>query len=191
MFNASNPSFVAVLSPDRSSPSCCNGTLALLVASATTHFDSDRDAARAFLKRATELLQVSVTQGGRRWNESPTLAGGLAAWQAKRLVAYVETNINSNIRVSTLASIVHLSVSHFSRAFRQTFGEPPHAYVTRQRIRRAQVMMMCSREPLAQIALHCGMSDQAHFTRVFRKTVGINPGRWRRLVPTADASPGS
>jgi AraC family transcriptional regulator len=191
MFNASDPSFFAVLSPDRSPPSCCNGTLALLVSSATTHFDSNRDAARASLKRAAELLQVSVNQGGRRRNESPILAGGLAAWQAKRLVAYVETNINSNIRVSTLASVVHLSVSHFSRVFKQTFGETPHAYLTRQRIRRAQVIMMRSREPLAQIALHCGMSDQAHFTRAFRKIVGINPGMWRRLVPTAHASPGS
>jgi AraC family transcriptional regulator len=191
MSNASDPSFFAVLSPDRSPPSCCNGALAPLVTSATTHCDSDRDAARASLKRAPEQPQVSVNQGGRRSNESPILAGGLAPWQAKRLVAYVESNINSNIQVSTLASVVHLSVSHFSRVFKRTFGETPHAYLTRQRIRRAQVIMMRSREPLAQVALHCGMSDQAHFTHVFRKIVGINPGMWRRLVPTTDASPRS
>jgi AraC family transcriptional regulator len=117
------------------------------------------------------------------------LAGGLAPWQAKRLAAYVETNINSNIQVSTLASVVHLSVSHFSRVFKQTFGETPHAYLTRQRIRRAQVIMMRSREPLAQIALHCGMSDQAHFTHVFRKIVGINPGMWRDSYRTLHQMP--
>ena len=118
------------------------------------------------------------------------MRGGLAPWQAKRVAAYIEANINSNFRATDLAGIVQLSVSYFFRAFRRSFGETPHAYVTRQRMRRAQVIMRSSQMPLSQIALDCGMSDQAHFTRVFRKVVGINPGVWRRQFHPRGASAG-
>jgi AraC family transcriptional regulator len=138
------------------------------------------DSATACIQAAAELLQASGNGKGCRQIESAALRGGLAPWQAKRVAAYIEANINSNFRASDLAGIVHLSVGHFSHAFRRSFGETPHAYVTRQRMRRAQVIMRSSQIPLSQIALECGMSDQAHFTRVFRKVVGINPGVWRR-----------
>ncbi len=106
--------------------------------------------------------------------------GGLAPWQAKRVVAYIESNINLSVRVADLAGIVQLSLGHFFRAFRVSFGQPPVAYVRVRRIRHAQVIMQNTQEPLSQVALHCGMCDQAHFTRVFRKIVGISPSVWRR-----------
>ena len=106
--------------------------------------------------------------------------GGLAAWRVKRVTAFVEANIGENFRVGDLARIAQLSTGHFSRAFKESFGETPLGYVNRQRMRHAQAIMLSSRDPLAQIALDCGMSDQAHFSRVFRRIVGVNPGAWRR-----------
>jgi AraC family transcriptional regulator len=106
--------------------------------------------------------------------------GGLAPWQAKRLAAYIESNISRNLRVADLAGIVQLSISHFSRAFRKSFGRPPLAYVKVRRVRHAQTILLNTREPIAQVALDCGMCDQAHFTRVFRRVVGISPSLWRR-----------
>jgi AraC-like DNA-binding protein len=96
------------------------------------------------------------------------------------VVAYIESNIGLRVRVANLAGIVQLSIFHFSRAFKESFGRPPFAYVTVRRIRRAQGIMLNTREPLSQVALECGMCDQAHFTRVFRKVVGISPSLWRR-----------
>jgi AraC family transcriptional regulator len=188
MFDASQPASCVFASADTSASCCCNETLVQLIASATATFDSDHDAARVCIQRAAELLQVNGNREGHRRNGSLALRGGLAPWQVKRAATYVEVNIDSNIRVADLASVVHLSVSHFSRAFTRSFGENPHAYITRQRMRRAQVIMLNSREPLARIALDCGMSDQAHFTRVFRKIFGINPGIWRRLFSTVPPS---
>jgi AraC family transcriptional regulator len=104
------------------------------------------------------------------------------------VVAYVEANLSLRIRVADLAGIVHLSISHFSRAFRESFGQPPAAYVKVRRIRHAQVLMLNTREPLSQVALDSGMSDQAHFTRVFRRVAGVSPSLWRRQLqskPTA------
>ena len=109
---------------------------------------------------------------------------GLAAWQVKRVAAFVEANIGENFRLGDLARIAQLSTGHFSRAFKESFGETPLGYVTRQRMRHAQAIMLSSRDPLAQIALDCGMCDQAHFTRVFRRIVGVNPAAWRRQFST-------
>jgi len=114
--------------------------------------------------------------------------GGLAPWQAKRVAAYIESNINLSLRVADLAGIVQLSLGHFFRAFRVSFGQPPLAYVKVRRIHHAQVRMLNTQEPLSQVALDCGMYDQAHFTRVFRKVVGISPSVWRRRVRSEPVS---
>lgn len=121
-----------------------------------------------------------------RSNPTPAARGrGLAGWRVQRVTAFVEANIGANIRVGDLARIVVLSTSHFCRAFKQTFGESPLRYVRRQRVRHAQAIMLCSRDSLAKIAADCGMSDQAHFSRVFRRIVGVNPGAWRSTVRAA------
>jgi AraC family transcriptional regulator len=131
------------------------------------------------VQQAAELLRVSLARDGYLWNESSS-RGGLALWQAKRVIAYVESNISLRLHVADLAGLVQLSISHFSRAFRVSFGQSPLAYVRVRRMRHAQAILLKTRAPLSQVALDCGMSDQAHFTRVFRKVVGISPSVWRR-----------
>jgi AraC family transcriptional regulator len=153
-------------------------TVALLLAVATTSFDTDRAKARECIRRAAELFEVAkadVTRPG-----SSVVLGGLATWHARRVTAYVDERLGSRIRTTELASLVSLSISHFSRTFRKTFGETPLTYVTRRRVQRAQLLMLQTRRPLAQIALDCGMCDQAHFTRLFRKIIGMTPMAWRR-----------
>lgn len=84
------------------------------------------------------------------------------------------------IRVHELARLAGLSLSHFCRAFKSTFGASPRAYVLRRRIELAQGLMVTTCESLSSIALRCGMCDQAHFTRSFRRIVGETPRSWRR-----------
>ena len=167
------------MNPQKSDGSVTSVAMNLLAA-ATATFDSDRDQAKACVQRATQLLRVSLEREGHSPNESSS-RGGLAPWQARRVVAYIESNISLSFCVADLAGIVQLSISHFFRAFKETFGQPPLVYVKVRRMRHAQVIMLSTREPLAQIALDCGMSDQAHFSRVFRKVVGISPSLWRRV----------
>jgi len=147
------------------------------LAAATATFDSGRDQAKACVLRARQLLRVSLEREG---HPRPSSRGGLAPWQARRVIAYIESNISLSFCVADLAGIVQLSISRFSHAFKVSFGQPPFVYVKVRRMRHAQVIMLSTREPLAQIALDCGMSDQAHFSRVFRKVVGISPSLWRR-----------
>jgi AraC family transcriptional regulator len=82
--------------------------------------------------------------------------------------------------VHELAWLVGLSTNHFCRAFKCTAGASPRDYVLRRRIEVAQRLMLTTSESLSSIALRCGMCDQPHFTRAFRRIVGETPYTWRR-----------
>jgi AraC family transcriptional regulator len=110
--------------------------------------------------------------------------GGLAPWQARRVAAYIEEHVGSSIRASHLAALVNLSNSHFNRAFKVSFRDTPVVYMMRQRMRVAKEMMLTTQQPLSQIALQCGLCDQAHFSRMFRRFVGLSPRLWRRQFST-------
>ena len=155
-------------------------TPACLLATATAVLDTDLDAAKMYIGRAAELMGIDLAKATPLTPARSPPRGGLAPWQAKRLRAYIGDNLASNIRATELAAIVQLSTSHFFHAFRKTFGRAPMAYIMQQRVLHAQKLMLNSRRTIAEIALDCGMCDQPHFTRVFRRIVGLNPSAWRR-----------
>ena len=155
-------------------------TLVGLIEAASAALDSDRDTARACIAKAAAMLKRSTARNPWR-EESPEIQrGGLAPWQARRVASYVTDHLGARIRTTDLAAVAQLSASHFTRAFKESFGETPLGYVSRQRMRYAQELMLRSGECLSQIALTCGHCDQSHFTRVFRRKVGMSPRAWRR-----------
>jgi AraC family transcriptional regulator len=156
-------------------------TLVGLIEAASAALDNDRDTARACIAKAAAMLKRSTARNPPPHDESPEIQrGGLAPWQARRVASYVTDHLGSRIRTTDLAGVAQLSASHFTRAFKETFGETPLGYVSRERMRYAQELMLRSGECLSQIALTCGHCDQSHFTRVFRRKVGMSPRAWRR-----------
>ena len=153
-----------------------------LLKEANTAFETDRRRAKLCIQQATELLQDTQGRPERRQVELPIVRGGLAHWQVRRVAAYIESNMCSKISVIELAALARLSIGHFSRTFKVSFGASPLAYITRQRVLRAQAIMASSEEPLSRIALDCGMCDQAHFSRIFRRLIGVSPNVWRRQI---------
>ncbi|BDG74352.1 hypothetical protein Rmf_42810 [Roseomonas fluvialis] len=111
---------------------------------------------------------------------------GLAPWQRRKVAQMVEEHLHGPLAVSDMAATARLSRSAFTRAFTASFGQPPHSYVVGRRIARAQDLMVTTNEPLAQIALACGLADQAHLSRVFRQRIGTTPRSWRRTASAAD-----
>jgi AraC family transcriptional regulator len=131
----------------------------------------------------TNLEETHAIPVASREMAAPKLesAGGLAIWQAKRVMTYIDAHLNTRLRASDLAAMTRLSVGHFSRAFKISFGRPPHAFVMTRRAEKAkQLLLMADPIPLKEIALRCGLSDQAHLSRVFRGVVGQSPVAWRR-----------
>jgi AraC family transcriptional regulator len=155
-----------------------------LLERAIAALQTDREAAFRCLSDAASLLRTerAETPSTIKTTESKYTfrAGGLARWQAQRALTYIESNLDSKFGVEQLAALAALSKAHFSRAFRHALGLPPMKYVVTRRVERAKLMMTSTRQPLSDIALACGFSDQAHFSKLFRHCVGIPPGHWRR-----------
>jgi AraC family transcriptional regulator len=106
--------------------------------------------------------------------------GGLAPWQMRKVDRYLRATLDRSMRVEDLARQVSLSASHFCRAFKTSFGTTPHMYILRLRLELARTLMLTTRDSLSQIALLCGLADQAHLSKLFRREVGETPGAWRR-----------
>jgi AraC family transcriptional regulator len=106
--------------------------------------------------------------------------GGLAPWQTRRVTELLHEHLDGELRLSTLAGACGLSVSHFARSFKVSFGTPVHRYLISQRLETAKDLLLHSNKSLSDIALQVGFSDQAAFSRTFSALVGITPGRWRR-----------
>lgn len=152
--------------------------VARLLDNAREAFDRDQDVARSCLAEAAALLDAG--RGTAPAPEPTPAKGGLAPWQARRVAAHIDRHLATTIRMKDLTELTGLSTSYFSRAFKDSFGRSPYAYVIQRRMERAQEMMLASDEPLCQIALACGLSDQAHFSRLFRREIGLSPNMWRR-----------
>jgi AraC family transcriptional regulator len=156
--------------------------LAELIMEASSAFDTDQGKAKRCIERAVELVRGKQQPlGAARLGPAP-VRGGLCGWQVKQIKAYIEANIGGRIPIANLAALARQSMGHFFRTFRASFGESPQAYILRQRILRAEQLIRGSDEPLARIALDCGLCDQAHLSRVFRRIVGVSPSAWRRRV---------
>ena len=114
-------------------------------------------------------------------SSSVASSAGLSAWQGDRVRTYIETQLGRPLPAIELATLVRLSASHFSRAFKVHFGSSPHAYVVQRRIERAKILMLSQKRlQLAEIAVICGLSDQPHLTKLFRRMVGETPKAWQR-----------
>jgi AraC-like DNA-binding protein len=169
--------------PSPSNGQLCKGMNALIEALKSA-LEGDGVSARYYIGSASASL-VDTGRGG----DTPAAVsetsvvrscGGLAPWQVRRLKTHMEENLGGTIYCEDLARLVCLSLSHFMRAFKESFGCAPHAFLIRRRMERAQGLMLTTDEALGQIALMCGLADQSHLTRLFQKWVGESPAAWRR-----------
>jgi AraC family transcriptional regulator len=156
--------------------------LGQLIRRAMTFLENDREAAWQCLNEVAALigLRAQDSDTNPTPTNEPSSRGGLAPWQAKRTLAFIEENLGSKLVMTDLSGLVSLSKGHFSRAFKRSLGLSPMAYVRSRRVERAKVMMTSTREQLTEIAMACGFADQAHLNRSFRRLVGVSPGVWRR-----------
>lgn len=128
-------------------------------------------------------LAVSLlTRHSRAIGKQTFTRGGLRQYALRRCLDYLEANLDSPIRLEHLAKEADVSLSHFSRAFHASVGDPPHRYLQQRRIERAKTLMADRKLSLTDVALASGFADQHHLSRVFRRNTGSTPSYYRRFL---------
>ncbi len=112
----------------------------------------------------------------------PQVRGGLAAWQQRTVVAYIEEHLAEPISLATLAQLVRLSPHYFCRAFKQSFGMPPHRYHTSRRIEGAKTLLAKPATSVTDIGFTVGFSQTSSFSAAFRKATGLTPTAYHRSL---------
>lgn len=128
------------------------------------------------LAAAHHLAHTYAIRGGR----APRPPGGLTRWQAERARDLMLDRLDADIGLADLAAACGLSAGHFAKAFKLTFGMPPHRWLLAQRVARARQLLLGGNDALSRVAAACGFADQSHLTRVFSRAEGMPPGAWRR-----------
>jgi AraC family transcriptional regulator len=105
--------------------------------------------------------------------------GGLSRSNLNRVREYIDSHLAERLELGELAGVAGLNLFHFARAFRQSTGETPHQYVLRQRIERAMQILRDPRATVLEASARTGFVDQSHFSKVFRRTVGVSPTQFR------------
>jgi AraC family transcriptional regulator len=103
----------------------------------------------------------------------------LSAHQIRRVLDYIQEHLASNITLNDLANVAGLNRTLFIQHFKASLKATPHQYLIQTRIRQARRLISSSKLPFVDIALRCGFADQAHFSRCFRKVVGVTPSAYR------------
>jgi AraC-like DNA-binding protein len=131
----------------------------------------------------TQLMQSLIRHGGQ--SAKPMTR---TAWRAAALARdYLTENLNRPVRSGELEAVTGLDRYALSRHFRAAFSTSPHRFLVMRRLQRAR-RMIAAGEPLAQIAVEAGFSDQSHFIRQFKKAFGMTPGRWSSLIQGSAAA---
>jgi AraC family transcriptional regulator len=107
---------------------------------------------------------------------------GLSPERLRRVRDYVEAHLDDDLSLTMLANIACLSPYHFSRSFKQATGVGPQRYVIQRRLECAKRLLRHTHQPLALIAQEAGFADQSHLTQMFRREMGVTPGRFRAAL---------
>jgi AraC family transcriptional regulator len=125
---------------------------------------------------AHELARLG--SGGAR--VEPAVRGGLAGWQQRAVSSYIEEHVADEISLATMAQRARLSPYHFCRAFKQTFGIPPHRFHMRRRIERAKALLRNPVASVTSVGMAVGFSEASAFSAAFRKATGMTPSGFQR-----------
>jgi AraC family transcriptional regulator len=109
---------------------------------------------------------------------------GLSAARTRIIRDYVHAHLAHDLSLHDLASVLHLSPSHFSELFRNTFGSTPYQYVLQERMAEARRLLASGRLSVVEVAHAIGYRDQSHFTHVFRKVTKTTPKQYQLQVAT-------
>lgn len=148
--------------------------------------DRDMPGSEVLITRLVDVLVVHVL---RRCVLAGSARGGWSSAlrdpKIGRALALVHRRPEAEWTASSLAAQVGMSRSAFFARFTELVGEPPAQYVTRWRMHVAADLMADARLSLGQLAERVGYGSEDAFSKVFKRTMGVSPGQYRRQLRTA------
>jgi len=135
-----------------------------------------------------EMREISSIEQMDEWLSrvlSSLMRSALAASEVKhisvikRVHAYVNENHSAKVTLNELAEVVGLSVSYLSKIYREEMGETLVTYMNKVRVEHACTLLTSGSASLADVAHTVGFEDQSYFSKVFKKQVGMSPGKYR------------
>ncbi len=125
----------------------------------------------ALLGRIIHLLESTNRQRHLEHNEQLNIT---------ELRKHIHRNLTTPITLDELADFCHLSVTHFSRLFRQHFGTSPMHYIIQQRMTRAATLLTQTTSAIKLVGETVGYEDAYYFSRLFKRTIGMTPRDYRQ-----------
>jgi AraC-like DNA-binding protein len=125
------------------------------------------------------LTSRLISLSSARRPSSASATRPLAKWRLRRTIDYLEAHLRESISLEDLSAVAGLSRLRFAAQFRSAVGHAPYRYIVSRRIEEAQRLLLDPSWTIAGVANEMGFADQAHFTRAFKKVVGMTPARWR------------
>ena len=104
---------------------------------------------------------------------------GLSQRKLRQIIDYIQAYLAEDISLNDLADVAGMSPFYFSRLFKQSMLLTPHQYVIKQRVELAKQLLTQPVYSIAEIGLLCGFAHQSHFSRHFRRLVGVSPKVFR------------
>ncbi|MBB6673443.1 helix-turn-helix domain-containing protein [Cohnella nanjingensis] len=95
------------------------------------------------------------------------------------ITSYFSLHLDQEVRIEDMARRANLSPSRFNAVFKEQYGVTPHQYLLDMRISHARELLQNTDLSQEQIAAYCGFADVHHFSKSFRKKMGLPPGRYR------------
>ena len=109
-----------------------------------------------------------------------------------RVRDFIRAHLRERLSLDDMAEVAGYSRYHFVRAFKDSTGVPPYAYLLRERIGVAKVLLRAGDVPIADVARAAGFVTHAQFSSRFRATTGVTPAEYRRrrILRDVDSGPG-
>lgn len=110
----------------------------------------------------------------------PNYSGGLSQQRLQRAIAYINDNLDKDLKLAEIAAVVGMSQYYFARLFKQSMGIPVYQYVIECRVERAKQLLKQGDLAIADIALAVGFANHSQFTRHFKRIVSLTPKEFRK-----------
>jgi len=137
-------------------------------------------ASKLYVEQLSWTLAAHLVHSSSRRVPTSYAYGGLSKQQLKRVIDFIEVNMEKTLELHDLSRAACLNPVYFGRQFKRTTNMSPHQFVIQRRIERAKSLLATTSQPIAEVAAACGFCHQEHLSRVFRIRCGTTPSAYRR-----------